>query len=240
MLSFVIPAHNEEALIGRTLTSIHAAARTLGEPYEVIVVDDASTDGTTALAAQFNVRILHVAHRQIAATRNAGAAAAQGEFFFFVDADTVATAAAVRAAVRALRRGAVGGGFVFRYDDRLPLWAVPLFPAGVVGQRVLKFVGGCLLFCMRTAFVAVGGFSQRQYAAEEIVFVDALKRLGRFVIPAEYVVTSARKFRTMTARQGIGLLLRLAFLGSASFQRQEGLEVWYGPRQVEPGTNPQS
>ena len=51
-----------------------------------------------------------VNHRQIAATRNAGAKAATGELLIFVDADTVVTEAAVRAAVAAMRVGAVGGG----------------------------------------------------------------------------------------------------------------------------------
>ena len=55
----------------------------------MIVVEDASTDRTASIAAQFDARILHVVHRQIAATRNAGARAARGNTFFFVDACTL-------------------------------------------------------------------------------------------------------------------------------------------------------
>jgi glycosyltransferase involved in cell wall biosynthesis len=40
VISFIVPAYNEEQLLGRTLQSIHSAARAVGEPYEVIVVDD--------------------------------------------------------------------------------------------------------------------------------------------------------------------------------------------------------
>ncbi len=54
----------------------------------MIVVDDASTDATPEIAAQNNARVVSVNHRQIAATRNSGARAAQGERLFFVDADT--------------------------------------------------------------------------------------------------------------------------------------------------------
>src|SRR5262252_6268199 len=50
MLSFVVPAHNEQACLGRTVQAIHAAARATGRPYEVIVVDDASTDATAEVA----------------------------------------------------------------------------------------------------------------------------------------------------------------------------------------------
>src|SRR5688500_602779 len=108
MISFVIPAHNEAALIGRTLAALHDSVRTAGEPYEVIVVDDASSDGTGTRAREYDARVVAVDFRRIAATRNAGARAAAGELLFFVDADTAVMASAVRAAVRALRRGAVG------------------------------------------------------------------------------------------------------------------------------------
>ena len=72
-----------------------------GEPYEVIVVVDASTDRTHEIALRHGARVVPVNFRQIAATRNAGGRSAVGELLFFVDADTVVTTLAVRAAVRA-------------------------------------------------------------------------------------------------------------------------------------------
>ncbi|MBI3466369.1 MAG: glycosyltransferase, partial [Planctomycetes bacterium] len=51
MLSFIIPAHNEELLIGRTIQALHTAAASVGQPYEILVVDDASTDQTATIAA---------------------------------------------------------------------------------------------------------------------------------------------------------------------------------------------
>lgn len=109
LLSFIVPAHNEEQLLGRTLAAIHAAARASGELYEIVVADDASTDTTAAIARAHGAAVVSVCHRQIAATRNAGARIARGDLFFFIDADTVVTPAAVRAAMRAVRGGAVGG-----------------------------------------------------------------------------------------------------------------------------------
>src|SRR5262245_37275627 len=52
MLSFIIPAHNEAELIGRTLTAVHESARAAGEPYEVIVVNDTSRDETGVIAEE--------------------------------------------------------------------------------------------------------------------------------------------------------------------------------------------
>jgi glycosyltransferase involved in cell wall biosynthesis len=49
MLSLILPAHNEEALVGRTVDSIREAAEQVGEALEVIVVNDASMDATEAV-----------------------------------------------------------------------------------------------------------------------------------------------------------------------------------------------
>ena len=64
LISFIVPAHNEAQLIVRTLTAIQAAAHALAVPHEVIVVDDASSDETAALAAQAGARIVAVEVRR--------------------------------------------------------------------------------------------------------------------------------------------------------------------------------
>jgi glycosyltransferase involved in cell wall biosynthesis len=197
MLSFVIPAHNEEQHIGPAVAAVTAAMQGIGEPFEIIVVDDASTDRTASIAAERGARVIHVHYRQIAATRNAGAREAKGEVLFFVDADTLANPQAVRACLHKLHRGAVGGGCVFRFDGPLPRWAHVLYPVAAALARLLKLVGGCFLFCTREAFDAAGGFCERYYAAEEAAFIQALKRQGRFAIPRPVVVTSGRKLRTL-------------------------------------------
>src|SRR4029453_4170295 len=70
MISIIIPAYNEEALLDGTLTAIRAAAETLASPYEVIVVDDGSTDRTAAIASAHGARVVTVKLRHIAAARN--------------------------------------------------------------------------------------------------------------------------------------------------------------------------
>ena len=78
VISFIIPAYNEQANIGRTLQALHQAVQSLDTAYEMLVVDDASTDRTASLAAAGGARVLTVRKRHIAATRNAGAHAATG------------------------------------------------------------------------------------------------------------------------------------------------------------------
>ncbi len=115
-ISFIMPAHNEELLIGQALSALQKAAQASGDPFEIIVVDDASTDATAAIAQEHGARVISVQYRQIAATRNAGARQARGEFLFFVDADTLATPKAVAAGIKALRSGAITHRLPRRYS----------------------------------------------------------------------------------------------------------------------------
>src|ERR1043166_1380819 len=110
MISFIVPAHNEEAWVGRCVSAIRNAAESLNEPHEIVVVDDASTDTTASIARQQGAQVVRVEHRHIAATRNAGARQAHGDILCFVDADTLVNAPAIESALRGIRAGAVGGG----------------------------------------------------------------------------------------------------------------------------------
>ncbi|OWK45721.1 glycosyltransferase [Fimbriiglobus ruber] len=225
MISFVIPAHNEADLIGRTLAAVHESARAAGEAYEVIVVDDSSTDRTGAIAREHGARVVAATFRQIAATRNAGARVAAGDLLFFVDADTMVTARAVRAAVRSLRGGAVGGGSAARFDGPVPLYATILERMVLpVILPLFKLAPGCFLFCTRQAYSAAGGFDETLFWSEEVAFGRRLKRQGRFVILREFVITSGRKLRANSALSLLRVGVRLA-LG-----RRAGLDYWYGPR----------
>src|SRR6185436_15810185 len=132
MTSFIVPAWNEAGLIGATLDSIHAACRALNEPYEVIVSDDGSTDETAAVAERHGARVVKVAHRQIAATRNSGAREAKGDGFIFVDADTIVNATVVGAALEAMRKGAAGGGAAVGLDDDVLWYAKVMMPLFVI------------------------------------------------------------------------------------------------------------
>jgi glycosyltransferase involved in cell wall biosynthesis len=233
MVSFILPAHNEERWIRRSIAAIRTAMEGLTESHEVIVVDDASDDATARLAEQDGARVVRVAHRQIAAARNAGAREARGELLFFVDADTLATSGAVRAALGAMREGAAGGGCVFRFDGTLPWGARLLYPVAVVSARCLRLVGGCFLFCTRKAFDNAGGFCEQFYAAEEAAFIRALKKQGRFIVPRETVITSGRKLRAYSTWRIVREAARWFFRGPESYRRREGLEIWYGPRQED-------
>jgi glycosyltransferase involved in cell wall biosynthesis len=228
VISFIIPAYNEEKYLAPTLESIHAAAKEVGEPYEVVVVNDASTDATAAIAERGGARVVTVEKRQIAGTRNAGARASTGDVLIFVDADTRVNGPVVAAALAALRAGAVGGGAPVRFD-RAPRWVsafmvvfVPLY------FRLARWAAGCFIFCTRAAYESASGFDETLNASEEIFFSGALKRLGRFVILEERVTTSARKAEGMSPLSMLWLVLRLAAGGMGSVKKREGaIAFWY-------------
>ena len=229
MISFVVPAHNEQACLGRTLQAIHESGRVVGQPYEIIVVDDASTDATAEVARQHKAIVLPVNHRQIAATRNSGGRAARGDRLFFVDADTTINARAVASALRYMDKGAAGGGAVVSVEGIVPLYARLMALLPVILVKLAGFTGGAFMFCTRAAFHATGGFDERLYWAEEGAFALALKREGRFIVLWERVITSGRRFRTVP-----GGLQLLAICGRAvlsplkMFTRRSSVEkIWY-------------
>ena len=103
--------------------------------------------------------------------------------------------------------------------------------------RCLRLPGGACQFCTREAFEAIGGFSEAHHAAEDALFVRALKRYGRFVVLAEPVLTSGRTLRTQTFWKVTGVILRCAVRGPSGFLSRDGLDVWYRPRREGPGSD---
>jgi glycosyltransferase involved in cell wall biosynthesis len=234
MVSFVVPAWNEEALLGSTLKAIFASAKSLNFPFEVVVADDASTDRTPDVAREQGARVITINRRQIAATRNTGARAAQGDLLIFVDADTLVTPEVIRAAIDAVQAGAVGGGCAVNFDGRVPGYARRLLPILTRAYRAAGLAAGCFLFCTRHAFDAVGGFDEKLYASEECWMSWALRRRGRFVLLRETVLTSARKLRTYSGLEILKIFFWLTVRGRLSTRHQRGMEIWYGPRRPDP------
>jgi hypothetical protein len=227
MISFVVPAHNEQACLGRTLQAIHDAARETGQPYEVIVADDASTDTTADVARKAGAIVVSVNNRQIAATRNAGGRAAHGKRLFFVDADTVINRRVVASALHHLDRGAVGGGAPARFEGPVPLYVHLLMWWLGLLMRLGGMTGGAFMFCTRDAFRATGGFDERLFGAEDAAMCWALKREGRFVVLWRTVLTSGRRVRGAKGIRVLTSLIRMGFSPRILKDRSSVQKIWY-------------
>jgi GT2 family glycosyltransferase len=235
MLSFIVPAYNEEHELPRALAALRAAAESSGQPYEIIVVDDASNDATAEIAKRAGAGVVPVHYRHIAAVRNAGARAARGDVFFFVDADTCIAPGHVTGALSALAAGCSGGGARVIPEGSVPLWGrvfVHLFSLGYF--TIANLGAGAFLFTTRENFRAAGGFDEQFFAGEEVFFTMALKKLGRFRLLREPIMTSGRKLRMHSARYVLSQSLALIVGGKRAVRSRDKLDIWYdGKRETK-------
>ena len=182
-VTVVVPARNAAATIGRTIDAL------LGQDFEgsseIVVVDDASTDETAAIAAARGLEPLSLeAQTGPSGARNAGVAAGSGRLLAFTDADCVPAPEWLRAGVEALR-----GGSDLVTGETLP------DPEAVEGpfDRTLRITGpsplfeSANLFATRELFERVGGFArpeqiplavERGHFGEDAVFGWRALRAG--------------------------------------------------------------
>lgn len=239
LLSVVVPAYNEEKLLGGTLAAIvHglAAAGFAPDDWELRVTDNASTDATAAIAAAAGAVVVHEPRRQIARARNAGAAQAGGRWLLFVDADTRPSAGLLRA-TRALMApaGCCGAGALIS-----PAGAGAGVRLGIgcwnLVSRTLRLACGAYVLCRSDAFRAIGGFSEALYAAEELDLSWRLHRWGRahalrFVIIRDPPLdTSLRKLELYSARELAGMALRGLLHPHRALRDPRYLDHWYDGR----------
>jgi glycosyltransferase involved in cell wall biosynthesis len=235
MISFIVPAYNEEHELSGALAGIRTAAEAAKQSYEIIVVDDASTDATAETARAAHAIVVPVHYRHIAAVRNAGARVARGDIFFFVDADTCILPAHVAGALAALAAGCAGGGARMIPEGSVPLWGrlfVRIFSAFYF--TISNLGAGAFLFTTRENFQAAGGFDEQFFAGEEVYFTLALKKLGRFKLLREPIMTSGRKLRMHSARHILARSFAIIVGGKRTVRSRDRLDIWYdGKRETK-------
>lgn len=204
LYTLVIPAYNEEVWLPKCLEAVGQAMVQEKRPGEVIVVDNNSTDATGRLARELGTRVVFEPVNQISRARNTGAAAAKGRYLIFLDADTLLPPALLKATLDALESGSCcGGGSLLSFDRNNNL-------LGNVLARIFSHLSeryhlapGGYFFCTREAFEALGGFSLKLYASEEIRLSRQMKKWGKKqgqefrILKENPVLTSARKLDQM-------------------------------------------
>ena len=233
-VSVLIPAYNEEALIGKVIDSVHQSFASIPDrSYEVIVCDNNSTDRTADIVAAKGAKVVFEPHKQISRARNAAARAASGEWLIFLDADTLLNPQLLKTTVTYLESGKfVGGGSTIAFDKEVANPFVGLLTHVWTTISVqLRLAAGSYLFCTRGAWIETGGFDEQFYAGEEIFFSRKLKKWGRQngkgfkIITGSPVVTSARKLEWYNQWQLLCRMLLLAVPGA--LKRRERCGLWY-------------
>jgi glycosyltransferase involved in cell wall biosynthesis len=163
LVSVIVPVKNGEGTLEACLRSIHRSYYT---NYEILVVNDHSTDGSTGIAQRNNCRLLDLTEGQGAnAARNYGASQAHGEIFLFVDADIIVGRETVLEIVESLKYGDVDAvvgiytakhrheSFVSQYKN---LWVRYSY---MKSSPAIDWLFGSISGIKRRAFEQLGGFN---------------------------------------------------------------------------------
>lgn len=168
-VAVVVPMFNAERTIGATVASI---CRQTHQALDIIIVDDGSSDGSTAIAAAYakrdpRIRILQQTNSGVAAARNNGVAATDAEFLAFIDADDLWAPSKVALQWQALVEGGPSAGLAYCWyaliDENSRVFSLHNRPSaeGYVLQRMCRnnFVGnGSSMLMRRSAFEKAGQF----------------------------------------------------------------------------------
>ncbi len=237
-ISIIVPAFNEEALLGASLVQIKSATAAftkIGWEAELIVCDNNSTDRTAEIARAAGAAVVFEPVNQIARARNCGAAAATGDWLVFVDADSHPNAELFADVAGQIESGrCLAGGVTIRMDERHFLGD---FFTGAWNRssRMFKLLAGSFIFCDAAVFRKVGGFSNEMFAGEELDFSKRLKRFARgqgrgiVILCRHPLVTSARKLRLYTVWDHFKLLVRVVF-NRRALNHRDSCTLWYDGR----------
>jgi GT2 family glycosyltransferase len=172
-LSVVVCSFNGAATIRDTLEGLKRLAY---PDYEVIVVNDGSTDDTPAIAAEYDVKLISTENRGLSNARNTGYRAARGEIVAYIDDDAYPDpdwASYLALAYRDSDWAGVGGPNLAPAGDGPIADCVANAPGGPVhvllSDRLAEHIPGCNMSFRKTALEAVGGFDPRYRAAGDDV-----------------------------------------------------------------------
>ena len=177
VISVIVPALNEESVIGRCLASLKQQ-KPPSAHFEVIVVDNGSTDRTREIARSFggslSVTVLDRSGVRISALRNLGAAMARGEFLAFLDADCVAPQHWLRQTVDLLRADDFR---IIGAQYRIPAnssWVAKAWYGDLWRMKdgPVSYVPGGDLAISRELFMNLGGFDETIVTSEDTEFCE--------------------------------------------------------------------
>ncbi len=193
--SVIIPAHNEEGYLQKTIESIKN--QTL-QDYEIILVTNGCTDKTEEIAKKnINVKTRHLSlpKPNVSVARNAGALNSQGDTLVFLDADTqLATDALEKIKEKFTEEYAVATTLAKPDSQKLSHHLAVSFKNA---YHYLNLYQGCsgALICRKKDFQVVGGYNPDIIVREHRKLALSLQELGKFTCIDTTVITSMRRYQ---------------------------------------------
>jgi glycosyltransferase involved in cell wall biosynthesis len=228
LFSVVLPARNEERLIGAALQSIGAEEFEPAQ-IEAIVVSNGSTDRTVEVAETEAARLAERAGPRvvvlsdvppgIALAKNRGAREARGRVLVFMDADSEMSPGLLAAIAKRVEAGERAASIRLRPDGNDPIDRA-LFWILEYGKRLTR-VRANMLWCERTLFEQLHGFDERLHQAEDLDLLVRAKRAGIKVghVGEAYIATSTRRLHRGPLRLGMFRMLGRWVLGHVGIGR---------------------
>ena len=196
VISVIVPMRNGKPWVEQQLRAL--AEQVCDEPWEIVVADNASTDGSDVVVQKWSdlssrIRVIDASEAVgPGGTRNAGVAAAQGDLLAFCDADDVVQPGWLKAHVLALASADISAG-VFDFwslndlDAPTPPSHAP--PPAMTLFRFLPAAGSGNLAVRRHVFEDLGGFSEQLMTGEDVDLSWRSQLAGHsFVFTKEAVV----------------------------------------------------
>ena len=231
-LSVIIPAYNEEAALPATLEARQKALSRSATQSELIVVDNNSTDKTSAIAKEFGAVVVNETEHNIGKVRNTGARHAAGDVLVFIDADTLVPETLFETIVDLMKdETCCGGAFAVGYGDFKRWWMSIYMLGWRFWGKFFNMAQGAAQFYRRSAFDAAGGYDESIYMGEDIEFYWRVSKFARQsggyleLIDEPRVVTSTRRFDKMSLWRTL-LLTHPIFIRLA-WRKRSFWKDWY-------------
>jgi len=242
-VTVVIPCYNQAKFLSEAIESVQQQTH---PRWEVIVVDDGSTDDTAAVAARYEgVRLLRQANRGLSGARNSGMAAARGAYMVFLDADDRLLPRALEHGLRCLAEhpeaALTYGKYLIVYDNRTQPshWWPGVEQDYYMHLLKVNYIGmHAAVVYRREVFEAVGGFDERLAACEDYDLYFRVARRFPVCCHTEFVAEYRQHGSNMT--QNCALMLKSAMdvlnsqreyvRGNPRYEQalQDGVRFWRG------------
>ncbi len=192
MVSIIIAAHNEEKVIGQTLSELVADVC-----QEIIVVDGGSHDRTFEVVAEFPVRLIKTKKNR-AYQFNQGAKESCGDVLIFLHADCILEKGSIAEIEGFIEKGYVGGCLQQRIKDDKQIYR-SIESSGNVRAKLFRiFYGDQAIFVRRDVFFKVGGYDEVDLF-DDVMFSKKLRGAGKTAVLGKKVYTYPRRWQ----KQGI-------------------------------------